>query len=350
MSHGDEVARAPDGFITTGRTAGAPVAAFEDVDRRLAGVQFHPRCCTPSTARCCWNGSCSISPSSSSSGPTANIIDDQVASDPLRCRRQAGHLRTVRRGRLRGGRSPRAAGRREPAHLRLRRPRAAARRRSRAGRAGLRRALPGCGSSAVDARAQFLDALAGVTDPEEKRKIIGREFIRAFEAARAGRGRRRSPRRAGRVPRPGHALPGRGRVRRRQRHGQHQEPPQRRRPARRPAVLAGRAAAHAVQGRGARASASSSACPTDMVWRQPFPGPGPGHPHRRRRSPPSGSTSCARADAIARAGAHRRRPGPRRSGSARSCCWPTSARSASRATAAPTATRSCCARSPARTR
>ena len=37
----------------------------------------------------------------------------------------------------------------------------------------------------VDAEKQFLDALAGVTDPEEKRKIIGREFIRVFEAAEA---------------------------------------------------------------------------------------------------------------------------------------------------------------------
>jgi GMP synthase (glutamine-hydrolysing) len=35
----------------------------------------------------------------------------------------------------------------------------------------------------VDAEKQFLDALAGVTDPETKRKIIGREFIRTFEAA-----------------------------------------------------------------------------------------------------------------------------------------------------------------------
>jgi GMP synthase (glutamine-hydrolysing) len=35
----------------------------------------------------------------------------------------------------------------------------------------------------VDAREQFLKALAGVTDPEAKRKIIGREFIRSFEAA-----------------------------------------------------------------------------------------------------------------------------------------------------------------------
>jgi GMP synthase (glutamine-hydrolysing) len=37
----------------------------------------------------------------------------------------------------------------------------------------------------VDAEKRFLDALAGVTDPEEKRKIIGREFIRVFEAAEA---------------------------------------------------------------------------------------------------------------------------------------------------------------------
>ena len=35
----------------------------------------------------------------------------------------------------------------------------------------------------ADAEKQFLEALAGVTDPEEKRKIVGREFIRAFEAA-----------------------------------------------------------------------------------------------------------------------------------------------------------------------
>ena len=35
----------------------------------------------------------------------------------------------------------------------------------------------------IDAEQQFLDALAGVTDPEQKRKIIGREFIRSFEAA-----------------------------------------------------------------------------------------------------------------------------------------------------------------------
>ncbi|MCL2780098.1 MAG: glutamine-hydrolyzing GMP synthase, partial [Actinomycetia bacterium] len=42
MSHGDEVSAAPPGFTVVGSTAGAPVAAFEDPVRRLAGVQFHP--------------------------------------------------------------------------------------------------------------------------------------------------------------------------------------------------------------------------------------------------------------------------------------------------------------------
>src|SRR5687768_11074656 len=42
MSHGDCVAEAPDGFVVTARSGGAPVAAFEDEGRRLYGVQFHP--------------------------------------------------------------------------------------------------------------------------------------------------------------------------------------------------------------------------------------------------------------------------------------------------------------------
>ena len=201
----------------------------------------------------------------------------------------------------------------------------------------------------VDAAEQFLDALAGVTDPEEKRKIIGREFIRTFEAAArevvAEAGAHGD---SGRVPGAGHALPGRRRVRRRHRHREHQEPPQRRRPARRPAVRPGRAAAHAVQGRGApgRRAARPAA---EIVWRQPFPGPGPRHPDRRRGHRRAARRSCA---APTRSPATSCRPpgSTATSGSARSCCSPTSARSACRATAAPTVTRSCCGRCRARTR
>ncbi len=42
MSHGDSVHRAPEGFRVTGESAGSPVAAFEDDERRLYGVQWHP--------------------------------------------------------------------------------------------------------------------------------------------------------------------------------------------------------------------------------------------------------------------------------------------------------------------
>src|SRR5690606_18483518 len=42
MSHGDAVTDAPEGFEVTGTTVGAPVAAFENRARRLAGVQYHP--------------------------------------------------------------------------------------------------------------------------------------------------------------------------------------------------------------------------------------------------------------------------------------------------------------------
>ena len=42
MSHNDAVQVAPDGFTVTGSTPGAPVAAFESVDKKMAGVQYHP--------------------------------------------------------------------------------------------------------------------------------------------------------------------------------------------------------------------------------------------------------------------------------------------------------------------
>ncbi len=67
----------------------------------------------------------------------------------------------------------------------------------------------------------------GVTDPEQKRKIIGREFVEVFQAEAQEAAERE-------VARPGHDLPRRDRVRRRQEQegAHHQEPPQRRRPAR----------------------------------------------------------------------------------------------------------------------
>ena len=270
MSHGDCVTEAPAGFTVTAESAGAPVAAFEDLGRRLAGVQFHPEVGhTEHGQEMLDAASSTTSPASSRPGRPANIIEEQVAAIRARVgdkqvicglsggvdsavaaalvHKAVGDQLTcvfVDHGLLRAGEAEQV----EKDYV----------------------AATGIKLKVVDAPDRFLGALAGVTDPEQKRKIIGREFIRVFEAAArevAAHGRRR-------VPGAGHPLPGRGRVRRRHRHRQHQVPPQRRRPPRRPAVRARRAAADALQGRGTRARRRSSGLPEEIVWRHPFPGPG----------------------------------------------------------------------------
>ena len=183
----------------------------------------------------------------------------------------------------------------------------------------------------VEAEERFLAKLAGQDDPETKRKIIGEEFIRVFEEeADEARGRA--------LPGPGHALLRRDRVGRQRRRGDDQVPPQRRRPARGPRVRAGRAAADAVQGRGA--GGRRRARPAGAPGLAPaLPGPGPGDPDRRRRGQQGAPRHPPRRRRDPPGGDPRRRALPRSSGSpSASCRW--SARSASRATGAPTPTRS----------
>ncbi|EHR49069.1 GMP synthase (glutamine-hydrolyzing) [Saccharomonospora marina XMU15] len=182
MSHGDCVTKAPEGFQVTAGSEGAPVAGFEDLDRRLAGVQYHPEVAhSPhgqEVLRRFLHEVAGIRPH----WTTASIVDDQVA----RIRAQVGDGHAICG--LSGGVDSavaaalvqRAIGERLTCvfvdHGLLR-----------AGeRAQVERdfvAATGVKLVTVDARQRFLDALAGVVDPEEKRKIIGREFIRVFEQA-----------------------------------------------------------------------------------------------------------------------------------------------------------------------
>ena len=182
MSHGDAVTVAPAGFVVTASSAGAPVAAFENLDRKLAGVQFHPEVLHTAHGQQILKNFLYDIAGLTPDWTDANIIDDQVAS----IRKQVGGSRVIC-GLSGGVDSAVAAGLVQRAvgdqltcvfvdHGLLR-----------AGEAEQVEqdfvAATGVSLKVVDARKQFLDALAGVTDPEDKRKIIGREFIRSFEQA-----------------------------------------------------------------------------------------------------------------------------------------------------------------------
>jgi GMP synthase (glutamine-hydrolysing) len=182
MSHGDCVTVAPEGFTVTASSSGAPVAAFEHVAHGFAGVQFHPEVVhTPHGQRMLERFLYEVA----GIEPTwtmGNIIDDQVAA----IRARVGDAAVVC-GLSGGVDSAVAAALVHKAvgdqltcvfvdHGLLRAGEAEQVERDYVEATGIKLKV-------VDASAQFLKALDGVTDPEQKRKIIGREFIRTFEAA-----------------------------------------------------------------------------------------------------------------------------------------------------------------------
>jgi GMP synthase (glutamine-hydrolysing) len=182
MSHGDSVTKAPEGFTVTASSEGAPVAGFESVAKRFAGVQYHPEVGhSPhgqEVLRRFLHDIAGIRPQ----WTTASIVDEQVT----RIREQVGDGRAICG--LSGGVDSavaaalvqRAIGDRLTCvfvdHGLLR-----AGERTQVERDFV--AATGVNLVTVDARERFLGALAGVSDPEQKRKIIGREFIRVFEQA-----------------------------------------------------------------------------------------------------------------------------------------------------------------------
>lgn len=182
MSHGDSVQNAPANFEVTAATAGASVAAFEDLSTGHAGVQFHPevlhtehgqeilRRWLLDVAKCrpTWN-------MASVADEQIELIRKQIGNKQVICglsggvdsavaaalvQRAVGDQLTcvfVNHGLLREGEVEQV----ERDFV----------------------AATGVTLITVDARERFLKELAGVSDPETKRKIIGREFIRVFEDA-----------------------------------------------------------------------------------------------------------------------------------------------------------------------
>jgi GMP synthase (glutamine-hydrolysing) len=182
MSHGDSVEQAPEGFEVLASTSGAPVAAFEDTERRMAGVQFHPEVIHTAHGQRMLEHFLWDIAGCEPTWTMAGIIDDQVA----RIREQVGDSRVIC-GLSGGVDSAVAAALVQRAvgdqltcifvdHGLLRAGEAEQVERDFVAATDVRLVV-------VDARQRFLDALAGIDDPETKRKIIGREFIRVFEDA-----------------------------------------------------------------------------------------------------------------------------------------------------------------------
>ncbi|AKK02376.1 GMP synthase (glutamine-hydrolyzing) [Corynebacterium epidermidicanis] len=183
MSHGDAVHEAPAGFTVTATSAGAPVAAFECVEKRMAGVQYHPEVLhSPHGQEVLVRFLTEIA-GLEQDWTAANIADELVE----KIQQQVGPEGRAICG-LSGGVDSavaaalvqRAIGDRLTCvfvdHGLL--------------RAGEREqvekdfvAATGARLVTVDERAAFLAKLAGVTEPEAKRKAIGAEFIRSFERA-----------------------------------------------------------------------------------------------------------------------------------------------------------------------
>lgn len=182
MSHGDAVTQAPPEFSVCAVTSDTPIAAFENESGTLAGVQFHPevlhseygqeilRKWLVDIARCSprWTttniAEFEIEKVRALVGGKRVIcglsggVDSAVAAAIVQ--RAIGSQLTcvfVNHGLLRSGEEEQV----QKDFV----------------------AATGVELVVVDAREQFLGALAGVSDPETKRKIIGREFIRSFESA-----------------------------------------------------------------------------------------------------------------------------------------------------------------------
>ncbi|HEY5009894.1 MAG TPA: glutamine-hydrolyzing GMP synthase [Acidimicrobiales bacterium] len=180
MSHGDAIATAPDGFVVTGSSPEGPVAVMEDVARRLHAVQFHPEVAHTERGQDLLANFLHHVADIPPTWTNTSIIEDQVAlireqvgSEKVLCALSGGVDSAVAAALV-----TKAVGQQLTCVF---------------VDTGLMRKDEGeqieetftrqFGVELIHVKAQdrFFEALAGVTDPEQKRKIIGELFIREFE-------------------------------------------------------------------------------------------------------------------------------------------------------------------------
>jgi GMP synthase (glutamine-hydrolysing) len=195
MSHGDSITRLPEGFSSTAQTDSTPYAGLADPVRRLYGIQFHPEVVhTPRGKDVLANFVHGVA-GAESNWTSANFIESTV--ERIRERVDTHAVATSQDGKVICGLSGgvdssvaaalvhRAVGDRLTCiyvdHGLMRKRESELLRETFEANLGMNLVM-------VDARERFLKRLAGVEDPEEKRRIIGDEFIRVFEeeAAKLG--------------------------------------------------------------------------------------------------------------------------------------------------------------------
>ena len=180
MSHGDQVRDLPPGFRALAHTDNTPIAAFSDEHHHIYGLQFHPEVIhTPQGTEILRNFLFRVCGCHGDWQPASLIAQtvaetrQRVGSGQAICALSGGVDSTVAASLVH-----RALGERLTCvfvdHGLLRLGEAAR-------NMGLFQGL-GLGVVHVDAAQRFLRALHGITDPEQKRRVIGREFIRVFEA------------------------------------------------------------------------------------------------------------------------------------------------------------------------
>jgi GMP synthase (glutamine-hydrolysing) len=180
MSHGDSILRPPDGFVPTAQSDSTAFAGLADAERGLYGIQFHPEVAhTPRGKEILRNFVVDIAGAAPTWTP-ASFAETTVAD----IARRIGAGRAICA--LSGGVDSavaaalvhRAIGDQLTCiyvdHGLMRKRESELLRTTFAEHLGMKLVM-------VDARDRFLQRLAGVEDPEQKRRIIGDEFIRVFE-------------------------------------------------------------------------------------------------------------------------------------------------------------------------
>ena len=181
MSHGDTITSVPDGFETIASTADVPVAAFHIVGENTWGIQFHPEVHHSEQGalllknfvmgvcgcRAEWTSECFVS-------QTVRLLKEQIGEDEVVMALSGGVDSTVAAVLLN-----RAIGDR----LHCIFVDSGLMRKNEAAEVLASYKGMGLNVRGVDASQKFLEDLAGVTDPEQKRKIIGRDFVEVFTEA-----------------------------------------------------------------------------------------------------------------------------------------------------------------------